>query len=74
MPSPAPAETTNFFIISDHIGVLLCDADTLPPTIVPESIPDGWELYRGEDGEPEVIEPDIEDGFVEMYVLRRKGA
>ena len=71
VPTSAPAET-NFFIISNHIGVLLCDNDTLPPTVTPHTIPDGWELYLDEDGDVEVIDWEIGDNFVEVYVLRRK--
>ena len=72
MPASAPAETSNFFTISDHIGVLLCDNDTLPPTVTPETIPSGWELYLDEDGQVEVIDWQIGDDFIEVYVLRKE--
>ena len=62
---------SNFFLVSDRIGVLLCDNDTLPPTVTPETIPDGWDLLLGENGEPEVIDWVIGDEFLEVYVLRR---
>lgn len=65
---------TNFFLVSDHIGVLLCDNDTLPPTVTPQTIPVGWELLLDEDGEPEVLDWVVGDDFIEVYVLRKEGS
>jgi hypothetical protein len=65
---------SNFFTVSDHIGVLLCDNDTLPPTVTPQTIPNGWELFLDEDGQPEVLDWVVGDDFVEVYVLRKEGS
>lgn len=73
MPISATTQTKPFHQITDMDGVFLADMATLPPTVCPDLIPDGWDLALV-DGEPEVLELTIGGEPVEGYMMRRRAA
>lgn len=74
MPSSSQAQTSSLVEISDDFGLYLSSNDELPPTLCPDLVPAGWELFMNEKGEHEVLDFNIGDEYVEAYVLQRAGA
>lgn len=70
VPTHPDTQTSNFHKVSDKYGIFLADMATLPPTVCPDLIPEGWDLLLV-DGEPDVLELTIGGEPVEGYLMRR---
>lgn len=63
MPSCSP--TPGFIQLNDVDAIYLSTSEALPPTVCPDLIPEGWGLTD------EVLDFQVEDEWVEGYLLRR---
>lgn len=69
MPKTASTQT-RFIKVSSDFAIYLSTNEELPPTLCPELIPQGWDLYL-EDGLEQVVDFKVAGEFVEAYILRR---
>lgn len=71
MPSNSTVQTP-LIEVSEDFALYLSSNEELPPTLCPDLIPVGWELFRNDADEPEVLDPQLINGeYLEVYLLRR---